>query len=68
MIDSITKSDEKSRLNTLTLEFLFLMIISGLFSFSRAVSYNLLGERVSVELRVELFGKLMNKVIIMIFA
>jgi len=39
------------------------MIISGLFGFSRAVAYNLLGERVSVELRVELFGKLMNKVI-----
>lgn len=62
MIDSITKTQSNERLDGLTLQFLGLMVLSGFFGFTRAVSYNLLGEKVTLQLRQDLFSRLVEKV------
>lgn len=61
MIDSITKTQSNERLDGLTLQFLGLMVLSGFFGFTRAVSYNLLGEKVTLQLRQDLFSRLVEK-------
>lgn len=55
MIDSITKSEGKQDLNTLTFYFIILTLVSAVFTFVRAYSYNILGEKITFDLRNELF-------------
>ncbi|CAD8099465.1 unnamed protein product [Paramecium sonneborni] len=61
MIDSITKSDGKEDLNKLTFYFIILTIVSALFTFLRAYAYNILGEKITFDLRNELFQKMITK-------
>ncbi|CAD8176902.1 unnamed protein product [Paramecium octaurelia] len=61
MIDSITKSDGKEDLNKLTFYFIILTIVSAIFTFVRAYAYNILGEKITFDLRNELFQKLITK-------
>lgn len=49
IIDSISKDD--GNMGFYCLEFIILFAIAGLFSFIRGSSYNLIGEKVVIELR-----------------
>ena len=49
-------------LNLYSLEFIGVFIIAAIFGFIRGTSYTIIGERVIIQLRNELFDKLLQKV------
>jgi ABC-type multidrug transport system fused ATPase/permease subunit len=59
LLDSINKHDDQ--LDNLSLQFLILCAVTGVFSFVRGFCYNLVGEKVMKDLRHELFGSIMSK-------
>jgi hypothetical protein len=46
----------------LSLEFVGVFALAAVFGFIRGSSYNLIGEKVLIEIRNELFSKLIDKV------
>lgn len=57
-MDLIAKQDPESKteLNNIVGEFTLVFIVVAIFSFVRAALFELLGEKVILELRNELFG------------
>lgn len=57
MISAMTDEEKKNneKLNGLTALFILMTIITCVFTFFRAYAYNLLGERITLTLRNELF-------------
>jgi ABC-type bacteriocin/lantibiotic exporter with double-glycine peptidase domain len=55
MIRAMEKKENNDELNGLTVLFIFMTIITCVFTFFRAYAYNLLGERITLTLRNELF-------------
>jgi ABC-type multidrug transport system fused ATPase/permease subunit len=61
IVDLISKDKNRDRLNALAIQFCMVFLVVAIFSFIRGATYNLLGEKVVLEMRNSLFTSLLHK-------